>query len=464
MKKTLLVLLAVLLGLIAAAPAQAVNWSARGAINIMTAYYKNVDLRLPVYRGGPPGTNAFGFGVGALDPAWNEENAWTQLRTQIYIAARVNENLSGTLGIEIDSSRWGDNGTGSGNAGKWGTDQVAVKVKNAFIDFKVPQVPVWLRAGIQNFQVRRNIFFIADGAGVSARIAFQADPVTVSIRPFWGKIYEGFDHTDADDQDIYGIDLNFAIGDIKPGVFFCYQARRQLYDGTPAVEGDSKQWWLGPYIDAKIGPVAATLDFVYNGGEEDFQGASPFSDIDHEGWIIRGEASYVLNKFRFGLGALYGTGDDPTTNDDEGYNIPHYSEAAALNTDFLIVFGNWGLYAPYGATYNIFGFFKPWSTPGQGVWYVRGFADYQVTGWLKLMANAGYIGDTVDHGDTFGTDLDDDDTIGWELDVGAQVNIYKNLVLSSAFGYLIGGKALSMGPGDRPQDPWAWVTTLSYIF
>jgi len=36
--------------------------------------------------------------------------------------------------------------------------------------------------------------------------------------------------------------------------------------------------------------------------------------------------------------------------------------------------------------------------------------------------------------------------------------------LCSAFGYLIGGKALSMGPGDRPQDPWAWVTTLSYIF
>ena len=31
-------------------------------------------------------------------------------------------------------------------------------------------------------------------------------------------------------------------------------------------------------------------------------------------------------------------------------------------------------------------------------------------------------------------------------------------------GLLIGGKALSMGGGARPQDPWGWVTSLSYVF
>jgi len=480
MKKTLLIAVMVGVAVAAAAPAPAVNLTAWGAMNIKAAYYKNVDLRLPIYLGGPPGTNNWGFGVGAADPAWNEDNAWVQMRTILFFGIRVSQDLYGVVGFQVDSARWGDTGAtsdlstlvpgavggaaGSGRAGAWGTDQIAVQVKNAYIDFKVPQVPARIRAGIQPLMLRPQVFIYKDAAGVSARIELAMDPVKLTITPVWLKIWEGVDNTEADDQDLYGIDLNLAFGNIKPGIFFFYQARRQRWDGTVAVEGDSKQWWIGPYIDAQIGPVAATLDFVYNGGVEDFQGASTFDDRDHEGWVLRGEAAYTLNKLRVGVGGLYGSGDDPTTNDIEGYQVPYQGESSALNTDFLIVMGDWGLVGPYGGTYNVFGFYKPFSNTGAGIWYVRAFADYQLTGWLKLMANAGYIGDTVDHGDTFGTDLDDDDSIGWELDVGAQASIYKNLVLCSAFGYLIGGKALSMGPGDRPQDPWAWVTTLSYIF
>ena len=126
--------------------------------------------------------------------------------------------------------------------------------------------------------------------------------------------------------------------------------------------------------------------------------------------------------------------------------------------------GDWGLCCPQG-THNVTGFYNPLSHTGSGLWYVRAFADYQVLSWLKLMANVGYVGDTVDNGDQFGSDLDDDDVIGWELDAGVQIKIYKNLDLSSVFGYLIGGKALvSMADGDRAQDPWMWVTTLSYAF
>jgi len=461
MKKTLLIAVMVGVAVAAAAPAPAVNLTAWGAMNIKAAYYKNVDLTLPISLTGAPS----GTPLTPADPAWNEDNAWVQMRTILFFGIRASQDLYGVLGFQVDSARWGDNFTGSGNAGRWGTDQIAVQVKNAYIDFKVPQVPARIRAGIQPLMLRPQVFIYKDAAGVSARIELAMDPVKLTITPVWLKIWEGVDNTEADDQDLYGIDLNLAFGNIKPGIFFFYQARRQRWDGTVAVEGDSKQWWIGPYIDAQIGPVAATLDFVYNGGVEDFQGASTFDDRDHEGWVLRGEAAYTLNKLRVGAGGLYGSGDDPTTNDIEGYQVPYQGESSALNTDFLIVMGDWGLVGPYGGTYNVFGFYKPFSNTGAGIWYVRAFADYQLTGWLKLMANAGYIGDTVDHGDTFGTDLDDDDSIGWELDVGAQASIYKNLVLCSAFGYLIGGKALAgHAGGNRVQDPWAWVTTLSYIF
>ena len=179
MKKALLIVLTLGLIVAVAAPAMAVDWSARGFMNIKAAYYKNVDLRIPVFLGGPPGTNMFGFGAGSDDPAWNRQSAWVQMRVLLYITARANENLYGTVGFEIDSQRWGTGeGTFGADAGVWNADAIAVEVKNAFIDFKAPFVPMWMRAGVQTFAVRPWVFLLQDAAGVSARITFDIDPVT----------------------------------------------------------------------------------------------------------------------------------------------------------------------------------------------------------------------------------------------------------------------------------------------
>jgi hypothetical protein len=499
MKKALLFMIALMLGLAAASPAMAIDWSAQGAINIMAAFYKNQDQRVPVYLGGPPGMNDFGYGVGSADPAWNRENFWVQERSDIFITARASQDLYGTIGFEIASYRFGDAdatalgktsnpGLGKDRAGRWNADAIAIQVKTMYIDFKVPEVPVWLRVGIQPFIIRPWVVLCDDGAGISARVVLKAGGATIGINPLWARIKSPnlpgtstpTDWTSADDQDLFGVDTNVSIGPIKGGLYFIYQDRRQLYD-TAIGEGDSQQWWFGPYLDLKMGPVAATLDFVYNGGYEVrksgqitiFNVANPNiipptpqgNSRRHQGMLFRGEASYTWDKFRFGMGGLYGTGDDPTTKDrDEGYNVNFNGETAPVQRDFLITCGDWGLSIPFGATDNIIGFYKPWSSFGQGIWYVRGFADYQVLSWPKLLANTGYIGDTVRHGDEFGRDADDDKSIGWEIDAAAQVQLYRNLTFSSAFGYLIGGKALSMAGGDRPQDPWAWINTISFVF
>jgi len=187
-----------------------------------------------------------------------------------------------------------------------------------------------------------------------------------------------------------------------------------------------------------------------------------------------------MNKFTFGMGASYGTGDNPTTlGKDEGYHVPYNSAAAFFNNDFVILTGDWGLREPFGS-WNSGGLFKPFSDVGQGVWYVRAFADYQLLDWLKLKANVGYIGNTISHGDEFSTDSmyinfnginivpqvdQGSSSIGWELDAGVQINIYKNLFFDTAFGYLIGGKALlSQYGGFRAQDPWMLTSVLTYQF
>jgi hypothetical protein len=538
MKKALLTALALGLICVWAAPAIAIDWSAMGGFTVKNAYYKNIDYRMPYYLGGIPGTGrVIGTNVnypGTLnssanyaDPAWNADSWWLQMRGDIFIYARASEDLYGVFGIEVNSTRFGDpdpkyigftgvtGGMNTAYAGRWNADAAAIQVKTMLIDFKVPEIPVWFTVGIQPYMIRPATFLYVDAAGVTARTRFSIGDATVQARAFWAVIAHGTqsaqtlpsqitsssftDYTTADDGNFFGVDINAAIGTVTPGVFFAMQRQPQVYGNwylsppgvTVAAAGNENLFWIGPYVDAKFGPVSLTGDFIYNGGYDQWDSgtmalSSPASATPtvtlgysrkHEAYLFRGVASYTLNKFKFGVGGLYGSGDNfSTTNKMEGFQLPKNSEACKFNDDFLVLTGDFGLRQPYG-TNNIGGLYKAWSNLGQGVWYVRGFADYAVTDWLKLKANFGYIGDTAHGqyyststftytgGDEFGTDNNNDDSIGWEIDGAIQINIYKNLYLDTAFGYLIGGKALlSEAGGYRAQDPWAWMTVLTYQF
>jgi len=513
MKKALLVALAVGLVCVWAVPAMAIDWIGFGGFSVKSQLYKNIDYRVATYWSGIPGSYmwnlayAGGFPVpaptGPADPAWNQENWWMQMRGNIYIVARASADLQGVFGIEVNSTRFGEAEVAanpSGTAGKWNADAIAVQVKSLYIDFKIPGVPVRTKVGIMPFRLREPVFLYVDAAGIQANVKIPAGDMVFNINPWWAIQSKGgwlgtpvqpaaaTDFTTSDDSNFFGVDVNAVIGDIKPGIFFAMEKQLKRYDTTLG-EGDREVWWIGAYADAKFGAFALTADFVYNGGYDHREngslyvngnwGALPLpgytnppwmsyvspTSVRHEAWLARGVATYAMNKFTFGMGALYGTGDNPGTKDkNEGYQVPWRSEATKFNDDFLVLTGDWGYREPYGFQ-TTGGLFKTWTTPGQGVWYVRGFADYAVTDWLKLKTNFGYIGDTVHNGDEFGYDANDDNSIGWEMDFAVQINIYKNLYFDNAFGYLIGGKALLSQPGgNRAQDPWAFISCLTYVF
>jgi hypothetical protein len=508
MKKALLLALTLAVICVWAAPAMAIDWIAFGGFSVKSAFYKNIDYRIATLQGGVPGSGQtlasppvgglYGFG----DHQWNKTPWWVQMRGNIYVVARASADLQGVFGIEVNSTRFGEpqsSASQGGDAGKWNADAIAIQVKSMYIDFKVPEVPVRLKVGIQPFRLREPVFLYVDAAGVTGNVKLTAGDYIFNINPFWAVMSKGSwtglplaagaatDQTTADDGNFFGVDINAVFGDIKPGVFFAMQRQGQIYDGvnpitTLAGEGDRDLWWLGAYVDAKFGGLAITGDFVYNGGYDywksgtislnylemvtpNYEARAQGYSARHEAWLARGVVSYTMNKFTFGAGGLYGTGDNPGTRDkDEGYRMPWRSEGTKFNDDFLVLMGDWGYREPYGLQ-TTGGLFKTWTTPGAGVWYVRGFMDYAVTDWLKLKFNAGYIGDTVHNEDAFGHDGNDDKSVGWELDTAVQVNIYKNLYFDNAFGYLIGGKALaSQLGGFRAQDPWAFISCLTYVF
>jgi hypothetical protein len=86
-----------------------------------------------------------------------------------------------------------------------------------------------------------------------------------------------------------------------------------------------------------------------------------------------------------------------------------------------------------------------------------------------------YIGDTTKNGNTLGDAvkysgvLRDDKTIGWELALVQDINIYKNLVWTIGAGMLFAGDALDQqiagtNMNKSPKNPFILATKLVFNF
>jgi hypothetical protein len=90
-----------------------------------------------------------------------------------------------------------------------------------------------------------------------------------------------------------------------------------------------------------------------------------------------------------------------------------------------------------------------------------------------------YIGDTTKNGNTLGNAVTyagtprNDSSIGWEFNLINDIQIYKNLQFRAGAGYLFAGNAfdqVDLRPGHlpntnvSPNNPWAIVTKLLYVF
>ena len=442
MKKGLLIGLALGLVVAVASPALAIDWSGSGWMVTKFTLDRNV------------GNNN---GLPVAGDRMDDTESWVETRFRLSVKAAASEDLYGLMQFEFDASPWGANG------GAWGTDQVRLEIKHAYVDFRVPpSLPVWMRVGLQWFGVRGNVCLNKDGAGITGRVKLGP----VSIMPFWAKQVEG-SLFEEDDEDIYGVDANVAFGGIKVGGYFIYEEDRQNVDVY-----DQHLYWFGLYSDGKVAMVKYNFDFSYSGGQEDDNVG--VADIDVNGWLIRAVASVDINIFNVGMGIMYTSGDERNSVDEiEGYIQPWNSEATGGNSDMLILNGGWNgtgwTQSNSGIARGNYGGINTLSGVNNvhfsGFWYIRAFASVKPLDWLKISGQIGYIGDTTDDGDTFNaTSVTDDNDVGWEFDIGASVNIYKELTLNTAFGYLAAGDALDNDVGDSPNDPWIWVSTLVYKF
>ena len=122
---------------------------------------------------------------GESKKAVDQDDAFSAMqRLRLQLDAVASEALSGTVYFEIGDTTWGQNSSG----GALGADQKIVELKNAYIDWMVPNTDLKFRMGIQNIAMPNvaggSAVLDDDVAGIVANYQFNEN---VGLTAFWAR-------------------------------------------------------------------------------------------------------------------------------------------------------------------------------------------------------------------------------------------------------------------------------------
>jgi len=551
---SLVALLVLALGTMAFAQAKKeepkLDFKASGFIDIISNYMVNVPqagnstsaagATGPVNAFfGPPVSYMMPTAGGLTDKAFDKKMSYMETRGRLKFDAIMGKEMMGTFFFEIDSNRWGDRveqagapvGVGTAaqrnRAGFWGVaDRAAIEVKNMFLTFGVPLVPVpiTVQGGIIPMAIRPAVFLATDGPGIQA--AIKVDPAM--IRLIWMKAVENKDWA-ADDADLYAIEASAKISTMTVGGYVLNfnmntypasdgvtplltapaippQTASAFPAGSIAWEPNfaSNVWWYGIYATGKLGPVNLNADLVINNGKiTDRRDLNPQAkDVKLTGWGGLLNVSYPWEKFNFGFATIYGSGADLNKTSASGlpgssvatsgtglsgsgtsskvgaFIVPAGTEGSVGHS--IILCGN-GIINRNNTGYEQAASSAHAAATFGGMWINKLFGSFQVTPDYKVTLEAMYIRDTTKSGNTIGTavknervaltSVRDDKDIGWEFDLFNEIALYKNLKLAFGGGILFAGDAMDYRVAApvgftnvSPKNPWIIATSLTYSF
>ena len=296
---------------------------------------------------------------GESKKAVDQDDAFSAMqRLRLQLDAVASESLSGTVYFEIGDTTWGQNSSG----GALGADSNSVvELKNAYIDWMVPNTDLKFRMGIQNIAMPNvaggSAVLDDDVAGIVANYQFNENVGLTAVwaRPFndnWNKTgaserWTGDDANYHDNVDMFAlmVPLTFdgvkvtpwamygMIGanswdaidnDLHKGSYPAYSLRPYplAYNGgsfdTDKAYGSA--FWAGlPISVTAFDPLNIELDINYGYVEsmgrykaERFDGSDTFrmGDTKREGWLVKALVEYKMDWGTPGIFGWYSSGDD----------------------------------------------------------------------------------------------------------------------------------------------------------
>lgn len=275
-------------------------------------------------------------------------------RVRLQLDAVASEALSGTVFFEIGHQYWGKGGN-SGAA--MGADGTIVKVRQAYLDWVVPQTDLKIRMGIQNLSLPSvagdgNILDNTDTAAIVASYQFNEN---VGATLMWARPYNdnftygsGRTNNALDNLDLFmlSVPLTFDGVEVTPWVMYGMIGKNAFYNTTVAEntgintgaslgnypfgydsaanratgKGYGSAFWFGlPIKVTAFDPLNVELDINYGyvekmgryWAENAYNAAkSGLASTKREGWLVKALVEYKMDWGTPGIFGWYASGDD----------------------------------------------------------------------------------------------------------------------------------------------------------
>lgn len=356
-----------------------------------------------------PEANNFGTSAGnipdyLLAKAKSGSHAFTDQRARLYFNVKSNENLGGTVALEIDS-RWGntsyDNGRGTG--GGLGADTNNIEVKNSYLWFKTGSLRIM--GGIQTYGDDMAGIFV--GGGDMA--GFRADYTMSKTSSLTTGAFVWWDRNTRNTDSVYFIPLTLKqqLGGGSATLFLytiqdnsSYQAmtvpnqgRRPLANaaGTQALYEKAEIYYAGLNYGGKAGNISYYLMGAYNFGTFKDVGVSKAAstgDAKISAFAANAKVDVKIGDGKLRLNGLYVSGTDPDPSKYSGFVTgDQYAGAntmTLLQDDLVIIINN------TDAISNVTVLANDVNNNGDGVQMAYGAFDYNLTPKLNAKAVIGY--------------------------------------------------------------------------
>ena len=329
MKKLMTLALAAAMMLGAATGANAIDFKAKGQ------WIMSFDYGMHGNFGESKAKNNSGFE--------NEDEFEARQRVRLQLDAVASEALSGTVFFEIGDTYWGK----AGNGGALGADQKIVELKNAYIDWMVPNTDLKFRMGIQGIQLPNvaggSAILDDDVAAVTASYQFNEN---VALTAMWARPYN--DNYDAradrtnyqDNMDLFALMVPLTFDGVKvtpwamygmaganantltstaPYARYANGGDAFAFDPSSTSKAYGSMFWAGLPISLTLwDPLNVELDINYGyvesmGRYEAERYDNTFArmgDTKREGWLVKALVEYKMDWGTPGIFGWYASGDD----------------------------------------------------------------------------------------------------------------------------------------------------------
>ena len=426
-------------------------------------------------------------------------------RFRLYFTATGSENLKAVFKYEIDDI-WGNGrlGTTSTDGGSLdrsdNSTQTAAnsggEVKNAYIDFNIPNTPLNAMVGVLPAKLGRGLAFDDDTNGIVVTGKFH--PVKVSL------VYSRLqDNSQPTNESLYGtgsIQAAFSAANTPETPFTSHDdwdlwAAAIRFDPTQALSLDLAGTWINttfdnPSRDFNLYNLVLDADYKADLFTLYFTGGKNFGAVDltgggsadFKGWMITTGGTVRVDPVVIGLDFYYGSGQPSGSDDIKTYVTPGLDGRNTYNMDEVVFLG-W--FDDESATYKSFH-----TTASQGVninnvsstgltrsnqtkvltnlWAIGAHVDFKPFEKTLLQVGGAYMQFVEDVPSRTsnqlptGTVEEEDNKLGTSLYIRLAQGIVDGLELRAAFGYLFADDGFS--PVKNEDDAYKFATGLSWYW